>query len=116
MDKARRCYQKALQLHPKSLEVAELLSDVLLLLHDVVSISTFCPPSSFEAVYIWFTDISVDISTIKDGNIKLLDMMSQASNARWIWLRLGLLHTERNEIDKAITYLCNAVRSDPSDW
>lgn len=85
LDKARRCYQKALQLNPKSVEVGKYLSDVLLLLHDVGS------------------------------NIQLLDMMTQASNAKWIWLRLGLLHTESGEVEKAITYLCNAVRSDPSD-
>ncbi|XP_034246747.1 tetratricopeptide repeat protein 37 [Thrips palmi] len=85
LDKARRCYQKALQLNPKSVEVGKHLSDVLLLLHDVGS------------------------------NIQLLDMLTQASNAKWIWLRLGLLHTESGEVEKAITYLCNAVRSDPAD-
>lgn len=52
----------------------------------------------------------------QESNIVLLDMISQTSNAKWIWLRLGLLHTEKGEVEKAITYLCNAVRSDPSDW
>ena len=85
LDKARRCYQKALHLNPKSLEVAELLSDVLLLLSDV------------------------------DSNIRLLDMMSESCNVKWVWLRLGLLHTECDEIDKAISFLCNAVRCDPLD-
>ncbi|KAK3911004.1 Tetratricopeptide repeat protein 37 [Frankliniella fusca] len=84
-DKARRCYQKALQLNPKSIEVAQYLSDVLLHLHDVRS------------------------------NIQLLDMMTQTSNAKWIWLRLGLLHSECGEVEKAINFLCNAVRADPSD-
>ncbi|KAJ1530355.1 hypothetical protein ONE63_005267 [Megalurothrips usitatus] len=85
LDRARRCYQKALQLNPKSTEVGEHLSDVLLLLHDV------------------------------ESNIQLLNMISQTSNEKWIWLRLGLLHTEKGEVDKSITYLCNAVRSDPLD-
>lgn len=41
LDKARRCYQKALQLNPKSVEVAEQLSDVLLVLQDIVSMYFF---------------------------------------------------------------------------
>ncbi|XP_026288453.1 tetratricopeptide repeat protein 37 [Frankliniella occidentalis] len=85
LDKARRCYQKALQLNPKSLQIAKHLSDVLLQLHDV------------------------------ESNIQLLDMMTQTSNEKWIWLRLGLLHSECGEVEKAINFLCNAVRSDPSD-
>lgn len=42
--------------------------------------------------------------------------MTRTNSSKWIWQRLGLLYTEKGDVEKAVNYLCNAIRIDPLDW
>ncbi|XP_063225938.1 superkiller complex protein 3 [Bacillus rossius redtenbacheri] len=88
LDKARRCYQKAFQLNPSSMEAGESLSDI------------YRQQKNYEA------------------NLQLLTYVTQQTGyagARWAWLRLGLHHTELGNHQEAIDSLRIAIRTNPND-
>uniref|UniRef100_A0A1B6DWI4 Tetratricopeptide repeat protein 37 n=1 Tax=Clastoptera arizonana TaxID=38151 RepID=A0A1B6DWI4_9HEMI len=83
-DKASRCYQKALQLHPDSDEIGIAMSDTYKMLGDVAN------------------------------HIKLLEMICSSRNAKWAWLRLGLQHLQAGDSTAAVHSLRTALSFDPN--
>ncbi|XP_054277686.1 tetratricopeptide repeat protein 37-like [Macrosteles quadrilineatus] len=85
MDKARRCYQRALVLNPAHVPTQRALSDAYRALGDAKS------------------------------NLELLQSVCQTGEGRWAWPRLGLQHSDLGDTTAAISCLRTALKSDPDD-
>ncbi|XP_071441528.1 superkiller complex protein 3 [Hetaerina americana] len=88
-DKARRCYMKAFQLNPHSVEAGKGLSDAYRSLGCL------------------------------EANLELLTSVTSSSTAgassKWAWLRLGLQHLGQDNHNEAIKCFQSAIRTDPAD-
>ncbi|KAG7189428.1 hypothetical protein KM043_017131 [Ampulex compressa] len=86
IEKARRCYQTALQINPNSEHAGIGLSTTYRLLKN------------------------------EDANMQLLQKLTmQESGPKWAWLQLGLQYLDQEDNEQAIQALQRVIRSDPND-
>lgn len=86
VERAKKCYQKALLINPDSEQAGIGLSTAYRLLQS------------------------------SDENLELLQKLtSQGNGPKWAWLQLGLQLLERNDVSQSIQALRSAIKIDPSD-
>ncbi|XP_011301228.1 tetratricopeptide repeat protein 37 [Fopius arisanus] len=87
LEKARKCYQKALRINPNSIEAGARLSTAYRLLKN------------------------------SEANMQMLQRVTTADGGgpKWAWLQLGLQQLDEGKIVQAIKSLRYVIRADPND-